>query len=104
MVSGRRMLSEAEGGCYLEVETSPGAGESKVMERDPWRSALRIAVAAEPVSGKANQELVRFLEELLHVAKGRISIVRGHRSRKKRIFIPIGLEEAARGLGLDEHY
>lgn len=104
MGSGKRILSEAEGGCYLVVEVSPGAEESKFIGGYAWRSALRISIAAKPVSGRANQELIRFLEERLHLAKGGIAIVSGQRSRRKRVFIPISIEEAARGLGLDEHH
>lgn len=104
MGSGRRILIEADGGCFLEVEASPGAGESEVIGGDDWRPALKISIAAKPISGRANQELVRFLEQRLHLKRGTIAIVHGRRSRRKRVFIPMSAEEVARGLGIDENH
>ena len=47
----------------------------------------QVKLAAPPVAGKANAALVSFLSGLLHIAPSRVSIVRGHRSRHKRLTI-----------------
>lgn len=51
-----------------------------------WRGdALAVKVAAPPVQGKANRELVRFLAEVLAVPRADISIVQGETSRSKTV-------------------
>ena len=50
-------------------------------------NVLRVKIAAPPVKGKANEELLDFLCRLLAVDKNRISIIRGHTARNKVIAI-----------------
>jgi len=54
---------------------------------------LRVKIAAPPVKGKANKELIDFLSQLLGVSKGSITIEKGHTSRRKVIAIK-GLSQA----------
>jgi uncharacterized protein (TIGR00251 family) len=55
--------------------------------------ALKIRLTAPPVDGAANEALVRFLSEVLGIAKSRVEIVSGQTSREKRIRIG-GMSEA----------
>ncbi|MFC2006913.1 DUF167 domain-containing protein [Chloroflexota bacterium] len=55
---------------------------------------LQVKIAAPPIKGKANQELVKFLSSLLGVSKSSLSIEKGMTSKKKTIVV--------RGLGQDE--
>jgi len=48
---------------------------------------LRVRVAAPPVKGKANKELIAFLARKLGLSKGDLTILRGHTSRHKLISI-----------------
>ncbi len=48
---------------------------------------LQVRVAAPPVKGEANEELIAFLSKVLGVSKSRISIIRGHAARNKLIAI-----------------
>ncbi len=48
---------------------------------------LQVRVAAPPVKGKANKELIAFLSKVLAVGKGALTIVKGHTSRSKVIAI-----------------
>jgi uncharacterized protein (TIGR00251 family) len=60
---------------------------------------LAVRVAAPPVKGQANRELVAFLSRLLGVNKSRLAIIRGHTSRNKLISISgLSQEEALRRL------
>ena len=52
-----------------------------------------MKIAAPPVEGKANIELVDFLSEVLGVSKSRITIEKGTTSRRKLIAME-GLTEA----------
>ena len=48
---------------------------------------LRVKVAAPPVKGKANKELIAFLAQKLGLSKGDLTILKGHSSRNKLISI-----------------
>lgn len=48
---------------------------------------FRVKVAAPPVKGKANKELITFLSQVLGINKDMISITRGHATRNKLINI-----------------
>ncbi len=52
-----------------------------------YGAAIRIRVAAPPVDGAANTELVRFLAEKLGVARSAVTIVRGASGRRKTISV-----------------
>jgi uncharacterized protein (TIGR00251 family) len=46
-------------------------------------AAVKVALAAPPVDGRANQEVVNFFADLFRVARGRVVIVSGETSRSK---------------------
>ncbi len=48
---------------------------------------LRVRIAAPPVRGKANKELIAFLSQMLGVSKGALTIIQGHTSKNKVIAI-----------------
>lgn len=76
----------------LEVWAKPRAGKSRVTGLREGR--LVVALAAPPVDGAANAELVRTLAAHFGVPKSRVSLVAGEAARTKRVRIE-GLEEAA---------
>lgn len=53
---------------------------------------LQVRIAAPPVEGRANRELVDFLSEALGVSRSAITILRGHTARSKLVAIA-GLTE-----------
>ena len=67
----------------LDVRVIPRAGRSGFGGlRD---GALVVRLAAAPVDGAANAELIAVLAEALHLPKRSIQIVSGERSRAKRV-------------------
>ena len=69
----------------IDVRVMPRAGRSEVAGmRD---GALLVRLAAAPVDGAANAELIDLIARALHIPKRDISIVRGERSRNKRVRI-----------------
>ena len=48
---------------------------------------LGVKVAAPPLKGQANRELVAFLSQLLGVSRGSLAILKGHTSRDKLIAV-----------------
>jgi len=69
----------------LDVRVIPRAGRSGFAGlRD---GALLVRLAAAPVDGAANDELIGLLAKTLRIPKRDITIVSGERSRSKRIRI-----------------
>ncbi len=76
----------------LAVHVQPRAKASAVAGRHG--DAVKIRLAAPPVDGAANEELVRFLAEALGVPRSAVRIARGHTGRRKTVVIE-GLSIAA---------
>lgn len=69
----------------LEVRIVPRAGRSEVAGMRG--ASLLIRLAAAPVDGAANLELIELIARALHVPKRDVTIVSGERSRHKRVRI-----------------
>ena len=83
------------------MRVSPGAARREVAGFAD--GVLRVKVAAPPLKGRANKELIDLLSRLLGIGRGDISIVRGHSSRLKVIAVSgLGREEVARRLSSHE--
>ena len=70
-------------GCLLSVKLQPRASTNEIGE--VLGNELRIKVTAPPVDAAANEALVKLLSERLGCARGRVELVRGHKSRHKII-------------------
>ena len=75
----------------IRVRVKPRASKSRIL--GPREGALEIALAAPPVDGEANAELVRTLAAALGCGKTAIEIVSGAGSRSKLLAIA-GFTEA----------
>jgi uncharacterized protein (TIGR00251 family) len=67
----------------LEVKVTPGTVRSEVT--GVREGILHVKIAAPPVRGKANKELIDYLSRALDVSRSDISIVKGEASRHKVI-------------------
>lgn len=75
----------------LVCKVTPNARRSECAgwsADDRGRRVLLVKLAAPPVEGKANAELVRFLATLLGCPKGGIVLARGTTGRHKTLSIP----------------
>ncbi|HVM90486.1 MAG TPA: DUF167 domain-containing protein [Verrucomicrobiae bacterium] len=72
----------------LVVRVIPNSSKTEFVG---WMSdgCLKIKIAAPPVDGKANQELISFLAKTLDIPKNQIEIVSGQTSKKKRLRLPV---------------
>jgi uncharacterized protein (TIGR00251 family) len=78
-------LTVKDGEVRVEVRAKPRAKKSAIVgARD---GALEVAIAARPVDGAANAELVSVLAEALEVPRSGVRIVRGEGGRNKLIAI-----------------
>ena len=75
-----------EGGVVkISLRVHPNATRNEVVTSAD--GVLQVKVAAPPVKGKANKELVAFLSQVLGVGKSSLTIVKGHTSRNKVITV-----------------
>jgi len=77
--------SEDEHGITLTVRIVPRASRSEIAGYHD--GALRIRVAAAPVEGAANRELIRFLSKTFRVPQNAVTIISGSNSKTKIIRI-----------------
>jgi uncharacterized protein (TIGR00251 family) len=77
----------------ISVRVYPGAAGNEVTGFA--NGVLLVTIAAPPVGGKANRELVAFLSRLLNVSQDRVNIVRGNTGRSKIVAIDGWSKEAA---------
>jgi uncharacterized protein (TIGR00251 family) len=78
-------LREAPDGCTLAVRVQPGARKSGVT--GIHAGAVKISLTTPPVEGRANEALIAFVAELLHIPRARISLLSGTTSRTKALHI-----------------
>lgn len=75
----------------IVVQVQPNARRNEVLGFED--GVLHIRIAAPPVKGQANRELIDFLGRLLGVSKASITIEKGLTSRRKVVTIE-GLDRA----------
>lgn len=69
----------------IAVRVTVRAPRTRVTGR--WGDAVKIALAAPPVEGAANDELRRFVADLLDVRAADVRLVAGERSRNKVVAV-----------------
>ena len=69
----------------ITIHVQPNARRNEVLGFKD--GILHLKIAAPPVKGKANRELIEFLSQILGVSKGSINIERGITGRRKVIAI-----------------
>ena len=75
----------------LVVRVTPNARHSEILGwgmDEKGRSVLMVKLAAAPVDGKANLELIKFIARLLDCAKSQVVLLRGEASRQKVLEVP----------------
>lgn len=78
-------LTATEQGVRLLVFAVPRASKTSVEGLHDGR--LRVRVAAPPVDGEANRELVRFFANLFDVSKSAVSVDQGSTGRRKTLAV-----------------
>lgn len=76
-------IEESASGVRFRVRVQPRASETGIA--GAHGDAIRVRIAAPPVDGAANEELVRFLAKKLGVPRAAVSIVSGDSGRDKLI-------------------
>nr|XP_037291306.1 UPF0235 protein C15orf40 homolog [Rhipicephalus microplus] len=79
------VYSTNTGTVAIRVRAKPGASESRIT--DVSDDSVGVQIAAPPVDGEANTELIRFLSKLLNLRKSDLSLEKGSRSKDKVVLI-----------------
>jgi uncharacterized protein (TIGR00251 family) len=92
------MISPTKDGIQLRVRVQARTSRSEVVGQ--MGDSLKVRLAASPVDGAANSELVKIVAKRLGVPRASVSIVHGLSSRSKILRVSgIDVQEAYRRLG-----
>jgi uncharacterized protein (TIGR00251 family) len=72
-------------GCSLVIRLHPGAKKNAITGLHD--NALKIALNAPPIDGRANEALIAFLAERLAIPRAKIALIAGATSRSKTLRI-----------------
>lgn len=86
-------LTAADEGVYVDVHVQPGAHRPRVVGRHG--DAVKVAVAAPPVDGRANEAVVKAIADVLGVPGADVTVASGQTARRKRLFVSGVTEKAA---------
>lgn len=78
-------ISKHARGTAIALQVQPKASRTEVV--GVVGDLLKIRVAAPPVDGAANQELVNWFAKQLKVPKSAVQILSGERGRRKVVLI-----------------
>ncbi|MEK7710457.1 MAG: DUF167 domain-containing protein [Planctomycetota bacterium] len=87
-------ITEDNGGVLLPVKIVPGASRTRFMGE--WQGRARIAVAAPPEKGRANDAVAEFLAALLGLNRRHVAVTAGHTAPLKTIRIERVTADAVR--------
>jgi len=92
-------IQESAGGVTFAVRVHPRAKKNAITGE--LGDALKVALTAPPVEGKANEACIEFFAKFLKVPRSSVSIAAGQSSRNKIIRV-VGLtaEELQKRLSL----
>ncbi len=78
-------IKETESGVIIRIHVAPKSAKNEVagIQGD----AVKLKITAPPAEGQANAACIGFLSDLLGVRKKQVTIVSGHKSRKKTVAI-----------------
>jgi hypothetical protein len=83
-------MEARESGTLIRLFIQPKASKSQFAGIHEGATGelprLKVRVAAPPVDGAANEELLRFLKKSIRVTGARFLIERGETSRQKDVF------------------
>ena len=76
--------------AIVTVHVQPNAKQNKVVSFQD--NVLRVKIAALPINGKANKELIKFLSNLLGISKSKLDIEKGM-TRKLKVVAITGIRQ-----------
>ena len=78
-------IKETAGNVVFLVQVLPRSSQSRLVGFQG--DFLKIKITAPPVDGRANEECIRFLADVLGVKKDRVQITGGLKAKRKTITV-----------------
>jgi len=78
-------FAEHPRGVAIDVVVQPRSSRNEIVSSDS--DVLRVRLSAPPVHGAANAALIQSLADALDVGRGRVTILRGERGRRKTVLV-----------------
>jgi len=72
------------GGIEADIAVTPSSEVTGTHGINEWRKRLSVRVHSPPIGGKANREVIEFIERTTGC---RAEIIRGHTNRQKTVMI-----------------
>ena len=72
----------------IAVQIAANARRTEVL--GVFDDALKIRLQAQPIEGKANEALIKYLAGALHVARSSVVITHGHTNKRKLLEVGAG--------------
>lgn len=91
-LQGHWIQQNRPGELLLRLQIQPKASRTEIQGLHGEPARLRVRVAAPPVDGAANEELVRFLSKQLRLPQSQIEILRGATSKMKDVLLRTSAE------------
>lgn len=89
----------SDGTVLVRLHVQPKASKTRIAGM--YDGCLKLAVLAPPVDGKANEEVVRFLSEVLGLPGRDIILKSGAQGRRKQLILKgLTIEEVRRRVAL----
>lgn len=79
------IVRDSERGAILTVHVQPGSSRTECV--GIHGDAVKIRLAARPVDGAANDELIRFIADRCAVPPANVRIHAGAQARRKRLYV-----------------
>jgi uncharacterized protein len=76
-------IKDTPAGATFQIKVHPRAKKNAIAGE--VGDALKVALTAPPLDGRANEACIAFFAELLNVARSSVTIAAGHSSRNKVI-------------------
>lgn len=91
----RAWCSAVPGGVRVAVQIQANAKKTEVV--GVLDEALKIKLAAQPIEGKANEALIKWLAGALGVSRSAVTLTHGQTNKKKLLVVAgVTLEDVAR--------
>lgn len=79
------VTTNKNGEIVIRIHAKPGAKQNGIT--DISTEAIGVQIAAPPLDGEANTELIKYLSKVLQLRKSDVSLDRGSKSREKTILV-----------------
>ncbi|WP_209732290.1 DUF167 domain-containing protein [Methanococcus voltae] len=79
------VVKEANNGTYVNIDVTTNARTNEIGKINEWRKRLEIRIKQQPIEGKANKAIIKFIKSELNL-KTDVEIVTGSTNSQKTLF------------------